>query len=77
WEGRNLEGQELLQELPELLGNELHEPLETMLGNMADSTDIRCSVGEPARTLRIVLQPVRDPSGEILKGIAVTVQDLT
>jgi two-component system sensor histidine kinase NblS len=38
---------------------------------------VRCSFGEPARTLRIVLQSVRDASGESLKGIAVTVQDLT
>ena len=34
-------------------------------------------MGEPARTLRIVLQAVRDASGETLKGIAVTIQDLT
>jgi two-component system sensor histidine kinase NblS len=34
-------------------------------------------VGDPARTLRIVLQAVRDASGESLKGIAMTVQDLT
>ena len=34
-------------------------------------------MGEPARTLRLVLQAVRDGSGESLKGIAVTVQDLT
>lgn len=35
------------------------------------------ATGEPPRTLRIVLQSVRDASGESLKGIAVTVQDLT
>jgi two-component system sensor histidine kinase NblS len=34
-------------------------------------------VGEPARTLRIVLQSVRDERGETLKGIAMTIQDLT
>jgi two-component system sensor histidine kinase NblS len=42
-----------------------------------ESSDLRCSVGDPARTLRIVLQAVRDASGESLKGIAMTVQDLT
>ncbi len=77
WEGRKLEGQELLNELPELLGNELHDPLASLMGNIQESNDLRCSVGEPPRTLRIVLQSVRDSSGETLKGIAVTVQDLT
>lgn len=77
WEGRNLEGQELVNELPETLALELHGPLNAILNKVVESNDIRCSIGEPARTLRIVLQPVRDPSGEILKGIAVTVQDLT
>ena len=77
WEGRNLEGQELVEELPDLLAIELHGPLDLLLSRGADSEDLRCSVGEPARTLRIVLQAVRDASGETLKGIAVTVQDLT
>ena len=77
WEGRNLEGQELVEELPDLLAIELHAPLDLLLSRGADSEDLRCSVGEPARTLRIVLQAVRDASGETLKGIAVTVQDLT
>ena len=77
WEGRNLEGQELVEELPDLLAIELHVPLDLLLSRGADSEDLRCSIGEPARTLRIVLQAVRDASGETLKGIAVTVQDLT
>ena len=34
---------------------------------------MRCNVGEPSRTLRIVLQSVRDSSGSTLKGIAITV----
>ena len=77
WEGRSLEGQELVEELPELLAIELHGPLDALLGGNADVEDLRCSVREPARTLRIVMQAVRDASGESLKGIAVTLQDLT
>jgi two-component system sensor histidine kinase NblS len=77
WEGRNLEGQELVEELPDLLAIEVHAPLDALLLSGADSEDLRCNVGEPARTLRIVMQAVRDASGESLKGIAVTVQDLT
>jgi len=77
WEGRNLEGNELCEELPEVLAMELQEPLQTLLSGERDSTDVRCSFGEPPRTLRIVLQTVKDLSGESLKGIAMTVQDLT
>ena len=77
WEGRKLDGTLVNEELPELLALELQAPLEALLSGERDSSDVRCSFGEPARTLRIVLQSVRDVSGESLKGIAVTVQDLT
>jgi two-component system sensor histidine kinase NblS len=77
WEGRNLEGNDLESELPERLAIELHGPLSSLVSGEKESSDLRCSVGDPARTLRIVLQAVRDASGESLKGIAMTVQDLT
>ena len=77
WEGRNLEGNELIEELPERLAMDLQSALDKVTGGENDSADVRCSVGDPARTLRIVLQSVRDASGESLKGIAMTVQDLT
>ena len=77
WEGRNLEGQDFLNELPEFLAVELHDPIEAVSSNSTDTTELRSSIGDPARTLRFVLQAVREPSGETLKGIAVTIQDLT
>ena len=77
WEGRKLEGQDFLGELPELLAVELHSTLDAVLCNSADSNELRSSAGEPPRTLRFVFQAVRDASGESLKGIAVTIQDLT
>jgi two-component system sensor histidine kinase NblS len=77
WEGRNLEGNDLIDELPERLAMELQSALDNVTSGERDDADVRCSVGEPARTLRIVLQAVRDASGETLKGIAMTVQDLT
>ncbi len=77
WEGRKLEGQELLNEIPEILANELYSPITSLLTNTSESSDIRSNIGEPARTLRIVLQSVRDSTGETIKGIAVTLQDLT
>ena len=77
WEGRRLEGMELLSLLPDLLTMELQDPLSAMLSGKRDSAEVRCAMKEPSRTLRLVLQAVRDGSGESLKGIAVTVQDLT
>ena len=77
WEGRKLEGQDFLGELPELLAVELHSTLDAVLCNSADSNELRSSAGEPPRTLRFVFQAVRDASGESLEGIAVTIQDLT
>ncbi|QPN58338.1 HAMP domain-containing protein [Synechococcus sp. CBW1107] len=77
WEGRNLEGNELGSELPDVLAMELHGPLDSLVSGDKDSADVRCSFGEPPRTLRIVLQTVKDAAGESLKGIAMTVQDLT
>ena len=77
WEGRNLEGNDLITELPEQLAIELQAPLDSLTSTAKESADVRCRFGEPARTLRIVLQSVRDASGENLKGIAMTIQDLT
>jgi two-component system sensor histidine kinase NblS len=77
WEGRNLEGRELTRELPEVLAIDLHGPLDALLVGAREGSDVRCSFGDPPRTLRIVLQSVRDASGESLKGIAMTIQDLT
>jgi two-component system sensor histidine kinase NblS len=77
WEGRNLEGDALLTALPDRLAMDLYGPLESLISSERESTELRCCLPEPTRTLRIVLQSVRDGSGEILKGIAMTIQDLT
>ncbi|MFN7899870.1 MAG: ATP-binding protein [Synechococcaceae cyanobacterium] len=77
WEGRNLEADALLSELPDRLAMELHGPLESLISSERESTELRCSLIEPNRTLRIVLQSVRDGNSETLRGIAMTIQDLT
>ena len=77
WEGRFLEGKYLLNEIPEILSNDLHTNIESILNREKENDDLRCSFGEPARTLRIVLQSVFDTNKVELKGIAVTIQDLT
>jgi two-component system sensor histidine kinase NblS len=77
WEGRSLDGVELMGLLPDGLAMDLQPSLEQIRQGMRDGAELRCNLGEPTRTLRLVLQGVRDGSGGTLKGIAVTVQDLT
>jgi len=77
WEGRFLEGKHFLNEIPEILSNDLHTNIESILKREKEKDDLRFSLGEPARTLRIVLQSVLDTNKVELKGIAVTIQDLT
>ncbi|MFM7229346.1 MAG: ATP-binding protein [Cyanobacteriota bacterium] len=77
WEGRSLDGVELMGLLPDGLAMDLQPSLEQIRERLRDGAELRCNLGEPTRTLRLVLQGVRDGSGGTLKGIAVTVQDLT
>jgi two-component system, OmpR family, sensor histidine kinase NblS len=77
WEGRSLDGVELMGLLPDALAMDLQPSLEQIRQGLRDGAELRCNLGEPTRTLRLVLQGVRDGSGGTLKGIAVTVQDLT
>ena len=77
WEGRSLDGVELMGLLPDGLAMDLQPSLEQIREGLRDGAELRCNLGEPTRTLRLVLQGVRDGSGGTLKGIAVTVQDLT
>jgi len=77
WEGRTLEGAELMGLLPDGLAMDLQPSLEQIGQGLRDGAELRCNLGEPTRTLRLVLQGVRDGSGGTLKGVAVTVQDLT
>ena len=79
WEGRNLEGQELVEELPDLLAIEAAQLPLMHFCSVARLTARICvatSENPPARCASF-MQAVRDASGESLKGIAVTVQDLT
>ncbi len=77
WEGRSLVGKEFMNESPELLKIEISNSLDYLINGIKERNELRCSLEEPSRTFRIVLQSVKDTSGELLKGIAVTIQDLT
>ncbi|KKZ10779.1 MAG: histidine kinase [Candidatus Synechococcus spongiarum 142] len=77
WEARKLVGEPLVNLLPESLLMDVGEALQQVLAGEHATRDIRCSFGSPTRTLRIVLVAVTDPSSSSLKGVTVTLQDLS
>ena len=77
WEARKLVGEPLVNLLPESLLMDVGEALQQVLAGEHGTRDIRCSFGSPIRTLRIVLVAVTDPSNNALKGVTVTLQDLS
>ena len=77
WEARKLVGEPLVNLLPESLLMDVGEALHQVFEGEHATRDIRCSFGSPTRTLRIVLVAITDPSSSVLKGVTVTLQDLS
>ena len=93
WEGCDIVGENVLHHLPSAVTMELTRPLYQIAGGQTasdlDSDDLRQSedregeefritLTQPAaRTVRILLTRVFDQYRETLKGIAMTVQDIT
>jgi two-component system, OmpR family, sensor histidine kinase NblS len=78
WEGRAIEGTNALHNLPIPVQVELTRPLyQLSQGELREGGEFRIGLTEPARTVRILLNTVLDPVRENVKGIAMTVQDIT
>jgi two-component system sensor histidine kinase NblS len=79
WEGRTVEGVNLLNLLPMPIQAEISRPLHQIAkGELLEGAEYRVGLSEPAeRTVRILLNAVLDPARENVKGIAMTVQDIT
>lgn len=82
WEGTDLIGENVLHHLPASVTMELTRPLYQMAAGEtsadAEGEEFRISLTEPApRTVRILLTRVLDHYRESIKGIALTVQDIT
>lgn len=77
WETQ-LEGS-ILQHLPPEVRIQMTRPLyQAAAGDSSEGMEFRISLMEPAnRTIRILLNTVLDQSRENVKGIAITVQDIT
>jgi len=78
WEGVNVVGKNVLHYLPSPVQVELTRPLYQIAAGDRDSAEFRISLTQPTnRTVRILLTTVLDQYRESIKGIAMTVQDIT
>jgi len=78
WEGGNVVGANVLHHLPSSVQVELMHPLYQMATGERDSAEFRLLLTQPTnRTVRILLTTVLDQYRESIKGIAMTVQDIT
>ncbi|MEM9266715.1 MAG: ATP-binding protein, partial [Cyanobacteria bacterium P01_F01_bin.13] len=69
----------VLQHLPMEVRVQMTRPLyQAAKGDSSESQEFRISLTEPiSRTIRVLLNSVLDQSGATVKGIALTVQDIT
>jgi len=79
WEGQAIDGQNLLHLLPSPILTEVTRPLYQIIkGELKEGAEFRIALPEPnERTVRILLTTVLDATRESVRGIAITVQDIT
>jgi two-component system sensor histidine kinase NblS len=78
WDNQALDGTNILEHFPEPVRLQLTRPLfQAVLGD-SEAMEFRVPLEQPIRrTLRILLNTVLDQSKENVKGIAITIQDIT
>jgi two-component system, OmpR family, sensor histidine kinase NblS len=78
WETAEVVGDNVLHQLPAAVQAELSRPLYQIASGERDSAEFRLTLAEPSdRTVRILLTTVVNQQRESIKGIAITVQDIT
>ncbi|WP_431193475.1 two-component system sensor histidine kinase NblS [Trichocoleus desertorum] len=78
WDGKNLIGANVLHHLPASVQVELNRPLYQLTAGDREGAEFRITLLEPtSRTVRILLTTVFDQYRETVKGVAITVQDIT
>lgn len=78
WENSNVVGANVLHYLPSSVQVELARPLYQIAAGEVESAEFRIPLIQPTnRTVRILLTTVLDQYRESIKGIAMTVQDIT
>ncbi len=78
WEGNSVVGANILHYLPPEMQLELTRPLYQIAAGEREGSEFRIGLKTPiSRTVRILLTTVLDQHRENVKGIAMTVQDIT
>lgn len=79
WESATVEGKTILHLLPASVQTEVTRPLYQLAkGELREGAEFRIALKEPLdRTVRILLTTVLDLARDNIKGIAMTVQDIT
>ena len=78
WEGSEVVGVNVLHILPRSVQVEITRPLYQIAAGDREAAEFRVTLTQPAdRTIRILLTTVLDQYRESVKGIAMTIQDIT
>ena len=78
WDGADIIGASVLYHLPAPVSAELTRPLYQIASGDREGAEFRVTLNQPTeRTIRILLTTVLDQYKESVKGIAITVQDIT
>ncbi|MCL6751092.1 HAMP domain-containing protein [Nostoc sp. CCCryo 231-06] len=78
WENANVVGCNVLDHLPLAVQTQITSPLYEMAAGECESAEFRIFINEPTpRTIRILLTTVLNVQRESIKGIAITIQDIT
>ncbi|MCC5627537.1 HAMP domain-containing protein [Nostoc sphaeroides CHAB 2801] len=78
WENADVVGCNVLHHLPASVQMEITSPLYEMAAGECESAEFRIFINQPTpRTIRILLTTVLNVQRESIKGIAITVQDIT
>lgn len=78
WETAEVGGKNVLHHLPAVVKADLSRPLYQIASGERDSAEFRLTLSDPSdRTIRILLTTVVNQHSESIKGIAITVQDIT
>ncbi|PZV04281.1 MAG: PAS domain-containing sensor histidine kinase [Leptolyngbya sp.] len=78
WDDQILDGKNILEHFPNAVRVQLTRPLFQAVKGDSEAMEFRVPITEPShRTLRILLNTVLDQAKENVKGLAITVQDIT
>jgi two-component system sensor histidine kinase NblS len=78
WDNQILDGKNILEHFPAPVRVQLTRPLFQAVKGEAEAMEFRVPLTDPVnRTLRILLNTVLDQAKENVKGLAITVQDIT